>query len=601
MRKIVYIASLILFLVSGCITAPPTIVAFSFNPTTITAGASTTVIWAVTDADSVKIDPGIGAVAPVGSLIVSPSTTTTYTLTASNVGGTVIATALLTVNSTPPPVVTLFNINPSTITVGQPANVTWNVTGATSVRIDPAIGTGAASGIQTVSPTTTTTYTLTASNGGGTITSAATLTVNPQNPTPVVQDFGVSPSTIFAGQVATLHWNVAGATSIFIDQGIGSVPAIGSQQVSPFYTTTYVLTSCDNMCTITATATLEVSSGYTPPYGIPSPSPYGNLPLIVLFDINPPVISLGNSATMEWSVDGATSVSIDQGIGPVAPSGSLTISPAASNFYTLTAINGAGSVTSSATIIVSPPAVLPPVIVSFTATPNSILTGQSSTLQWNVTGATSVSIDHGIGAVATTGATSVSPTATTAYTLTATNSAGSVSGSATVTVNPSPVLPPVIVSFIATPNSILTGQSSTLQWNVTGATSVSIDHGIGTVAVTGATSVSPATTTVYALTATNSAGSITASATITVTAPPNLSPPVIVSFFANPTNLGQDLGLPATLNWSVTGATSIYIDGIGSVPASGSSVVRPRHTTVYTLTASNSAGVVMHTVQIRVN
>ena len=58
------------------------------------------------------------------------------------------------------------------------------------------------------------------------------------------------------------------------------------------------------------------------------------------------------------------------------------------------------------------------------------------------------------------------------------------------------------------------GGSSTLSWSVTGATSVTIDNGIGSVALTGTTVVSPTTDTTYTLTATNSAGSVTESVTV---------------------------------------------------------------------------------------
>ncbi|MBL0311446.1 MAG: hypothetical protein IPP78_01775 [Holophagaceae bacterium] len=59
----------------------------------------------------------------------------------------------------------------------------------------------------------------------------------------------------------------------------------------------------------------------------------------------------------------------------------------------------------------------------------------------------------------------VSPSNTTTYKLTATNSAGSVSAIATVTVDSAPQ-PPSISSFIATPSTITPGQSSTLSWTV---------------------------------------------------------------------------------------------------------------------------------------
>ena len=81
-----------------------------------------------------------------------------------------------------------------------------------------------------------------------------------------------------------------------------------------------------------------------------------------------------------------------------------------------------------------------PTITAFTATPNLPVGGGTTTLNWTVSGATSLSIDQGVGAVTpvTTGSTTKAITATTTFTLTATNSAGSVTATATTTVTPPP-------------------------------------------------------------------------------------------------------------------------------------------------------------------
>jgi len=73
-------------------------------------------------------------------------------------------------------------------------------------------------------------------------------------------------------------------------------------------------------------------------------------------------------------------------------------------------------------------------------------------------------------------------------------------------------------TFTATPSSIAAGGTSTLDWNISGSTSVSIDNGIGAVAATGSQIVTPAATTTYKLTATASGGAtLTISVTVTVT------------------------------------------------------------------------------------
>ncbi len=77
-----------------------------------------------------------------------------------------------------------------------------------------------------------------------------------------------------------------------------------------------------------------------------------------------------------------------------------------------------------------------PVVNFFTAAPGEIDEGGSATLAWEVTGADSVTIDHGVGAVNNAGVTVISPSDTTIYTLTATNSVGNVEVSVVVLVNP---------------------------------------------------------------------------------------------------------------------------------------------------------------------
>lgn len=76
---------------------------------------------------------------------------------------------------------------------------------------------------------------------------------------------------------------------------------------------------------------------------------------------------------------------------------------------------------------------------------------------------------------------------------------------------------PTISSFAANPSTIQEGQSSTLSWNVTGATTLTLNP--GNIDVTGQTSrvVSPESTTTYTLTATNADGSTLQSTTVNVT------------------------------------------------------------------------------------
>jgi len=73
-------------------------------------------------------------------------------------------------------------------------------------------------------------------------------------------------------------------------------------------------------------------------------------PVISRFEASVESVDPGGSSILSWSVIGATTVDIDNGIGAVSGS-SVTVNPAVSTTYTLTASNGAGS--STAQVMVS--------------------------------------------------------------------------------------------------------------------------------------------------------------------------------------------------------------------------------------------------------
>jgi len=79
---------------------------------------------------------------------------------------------------------------------------------------------------------------------------------------------------------------------------------------------------------------------------------------------------------------------------------------------------------------------------------------------------------------------------------------------------------PTVTAFTVEPSTVERGQSATLRWSVTNATSVIIDHGLGSVDVSGQRTVVPADSTTYTLTARNENGSAAATATVNVTVPP---------------------------------------------------------------------------------
>jgi chitodextrinase len=105
----------------------PTIHSFSSAPTSIAAGQSAKLSWTIQNAQSSSIDNGVGAVSGVGSVTVSPTVTTTYTLTASNNQGSATAQTTVTVtqaSDTSAPTVPT-GLAATGVSTSQ-INLTWN-------------------------------------------------------------------------------------------------------------------------------------------------------------------------------------------------------------------------------------------------------------------------------------------------------------------------------------------------------------------------------------------------------------------------------------------------------------------------------------------
>jgi hypothetical protein len=150
-----------------------------------------------------------------------------------------------------------------------------------------------------------------------------------------------------------------------------------------------------------------------------------------------------------------------------------------------------------------------------------------------------------------------------------------------------------VTSFNVSPETISMGQKATLKWEVTGPTLVRIEPELGNVAASGNIEVKPYTTTTYILTAGEQENKVVATVTLTV----GPGKPVVEFFIAEPPEI--TLGKSGRLSWSVIGTTSVSIDNnIGPVAASGSILVTPTITTIYTLTAVNAEGTITATVGI---
>jgi hypothetical protein len=212
----------------------------------------------------------------------------------------------------------------------------------------------------------------------------------------------------------------------------------------------------------------------------------------------------------------------------------------------------AGCPTSSASL---------PLINSFTATPSSVHLGNKTTLAWDVSGATSISIDNGVGPQ-TGHSVDVTPSTTTTYTLTATGPGGSVPATVTVTVLPA-VAKPVITEFSASPNDVPFNGSTNLSWTVTGANSISVTDGTTTTDLTTKTppyawTLGTAASYTFTLTATNDGGSVTSTALVTTHSP------VLHLQYTDPTSTTAKILL--VRNASSTGNRLVLDVKVGATP-----------------------------------
>lgn len=88
-----------------------------------------------------------------------------------------------------------------------------------------------------------------------------------------INKFAVAPAEVAPGAAAKLSWDVAGAESIQIDNGVGTVKAKGSMDVQATRTTTYSITARGGTSTATASVRLVVSGTAATPSPSPSPTP----------------------------------------------------------------------------------------------------------------------------------------------------------------------------------------------------------------------------------------------------------------------------------------------------------------------------------------
>jgi outer membrane protein OmpA-like peptidoglycan-associated protein len=110
---------------------------------------------------------------------------------------------------------------------------------------------------------------------------------------PRILSFSASPSSVRAGDCATLTWSTAGAAGASIDSGIGSVETSGSRRVCPDRTTRYTLTaSAAGGESDSEAATIDVTAA-------PTPAPIDRMTVHVNFDTNKSTIRKADHDELE--------------------------------------------------------------------------------------------------------------------------------------------------------------------------------------------------------------------------------------------------------------------------------------------------------------
>jgi hypothetical protein len=236
-------------------------------------------------------------------------------------------------------------------------------------------------------------------------------------------------------------------------------------------------------------------------------------------------------------------------------------------------------------IVIKRPLVPPPVIDFFQSSPVRIGTGDSSTLSWHISGATTAYIDQDVGNVSLSGSIKVSPILNRQYTLTATNEDSSSIAAVIIIVVPTKVGLPVISSFAAEPGNITSGKSALLRWNVANSEYVKIDPGIKSNDPIGSERISPTKNTVYTITAYNGVGIVMSTTQVMVTAMPASGLPDLVLTSIGKIETSSGIKLAYTVenrgtNDAPPSTTRLYANGVyrasdslGALPA-GAMVTR---------------------------
>jgi hypothetical protein len=196
------------------------ITSFTTDVDTASAGSPATLSWTINEpVDTLVLDDGNGSTTDLlpattageGSLIVSPSETTTYSITAVRDGVPNVRSLIIIAGEAPQ--ISAFSASSTFLQVGESTDLTWEVIGATSLTLDPGATDVSGTSMIAVSPSEGTTYTLTATNTYGSSTADILVEVF-NSPIPINRSVASAPanaSNLWRDQVGSSDWAMSNA------------------------------------------------------------------------------------------------------------------------------------------------------------------------------------------------------------------------------------------------------------------------------------------------------------------------------------------------------------------------------------------------------
>lgn len=280
--------------------------------------------WSIFNAALIEIDNGIGDVTNKKSVRVIPARDTTYTIRATSFFGAVSTKQTKLLVSKVPPTINAFNVSKKIVNKIEDIVLSWDVTGAERVFINQQIGDVSSLNSVNYKVTRDVVLTLFAESYFG-VLAQQSISIQTSKIPPTIKNFQASKHIVNDNKPIELKWDVDNAVSIIIDNGVGDVSNTNRKSVVILNDTTLTLKAVSCFGAI-STRSIKVQISKTPPK-------------VISFRAQAPLLAEGLSTHLDWNVEGAFSVEIDNGIGKVGASGKVSISPTTDTTYTLVAKN----------------------------------------------------------------------------------------------------------------------------------------------------------------------------------------------------------------------------------------------------------------------